>query len=258
MFTTTFPATGVKIGAYRTARASNCDNIPNVALFTKNAEAEPTLTQPDADNPITYYSDDEADFIYACLGRNSYGGMLRIHTPVSVDSRWEWVRRGTDYWDSLHQKIYRNFRATRLEAGELPVLPQLPDSESEPPRFHSPTSFPATAYPQLASFLSTQDHATSAFTLVLGEDTYETSCGDGEFHYLEYLGKTPRDAQDYIAKQNQLPDAGYSRYHVRSLSVKLAEATIHGELQKELFDHCELENALDRAEAWAQAKRNQA
>jgi len=212
----------------------------------------------DADNPIAYYSDDDEDFIYACLGRKGFGGMLRIHTPVSAVSRWEWVRRGTEHWDALHQKIYRNFRATRLEADDLAVLPPLPDAESEPLRFHSLTSFPKTTYPQLASFLSTQDHATAKFTLVLGEDAYETSCADGEFHYLEYLGETPQDAQDYIAKQKQLPDAGYSRYYVRTLSVQLAEAMIHGELQKELFDQCDLAKALKSAEDWAQARQREA
>lgn len=210
------------------------------------------MTQSDNVTTVAHYEDDEADFIYACLGRMGYGGLLRIGTPVTGQSRWEWVRRGTDHWDALHQKIYRNFRATQLEDSELPRLPPLPAADLEPPRYRTPTSFPAAAYPRLREFLFAQADATSEFVAVLGEDTYESSMGDGEFHYLQYLGKSPQDAQDYIAKQQLLPDAGYSRYHVRNLSLTLAGPRVDCVLDKQVFDHCDLETALKFAEAWAQ------
>jgi hypothetical protein len=208
---------------------------------------------PHDDATVTYYQDDEADFIHACRGSLAHGGMLRISTPVTTQSHWEWVQRGTGLWDAIHQKIYRNCRATPLQPSGISALPPLPDAATEPARYEDPTSFEAAEFPHLSRFLQAEEHATSQFIVVLGEDTYESSMGDGEFHYLEYLCKNAHDAQAYILSKKQLPDSGYSDYHVRSLSLNLKAAVIHCDLETEVFDHCDLANALKLAEAWAES-----
>ena len=208
---------------------------------------------PHDDATVSYYQDDEADFIHACRGSMAYGGLLRIRTPVTAQSRWEWVQRGTGLWDAIHQQIYRNFRATRLQQSEVDTLPPIPDAATEPARHDDPTSFRSAEFPFLSRFLQTEDNSTSQVIVVLDEDTYESSMGDGKFHYLAHVFKNAQDAQAYISSKKELPDSGYVNYHVRRLSVHLQQAMIHCDLQTEVFDHCDLADALKLAEAWAES-----
>jgi hypothetical protein len=45
---------------------------------------------------VSYYKDDEAEIIYACLGEMAREGILRIWRPVT-DQAWEWIPRGSEH-----------------------------------------------------------------------------------------------------------------------------------------------------------------
>jgi hypothetical protein len=205
---------------------------------------------------VSYYEDDDAEIVYACLGERARDGILRIRGPVDGQSIWEWIPRGSEHWDAVHQKIYRNFRATKVEPTAVAALPPLPDDTREPPPPPVIKALPCSDYPALTSYLREQTPPTAKLFAVLGEDTYESSLGDGEFHYLERasLSQTEDDARQYIAAAENNPDSGYSRYHLRYLQLTLNEGLIRCDLQKELFDQWKVPETLAAAEAWA-AKR---
>src|ERR1700730_11489124 len=150
---------------------------------------------------ISYYEDDEAQIVYACLGDTGFDGILRIRSPVTAQSVWEWIPRGSEHWDAVHQKIYRNFRATKLEPAAIAAMPPLPADTSEPPPPTVIKELPCSDYPALTSFLREKTPPTIQLFAVLGEDTYESSFGDGEFHYLEpaSLSQTEDEARQYMA-----------------------------------------------------------
>ena len=205
---------------------------------------------------LTYYKDDEAGIIYACLGEIGFEGIRRIRSPVTAGSVWKWIPRGSEHWDAVHQKIYRNFRATRLEPAAIAALPPLPDDTSEPPPPAVIKELPCSDCPALTSYLREKTPPTIQLFAVLGEDTYESSLGDGEFHYLKRasVSQTEDEARQYIAAAKTAPDSGYSRYHVRHLQVTLDEDLIRCDLQKEVFDQWKVPETLAAAEEWA-AKR---
>lgn len=204
---------------------------------------------------VSYYEDDEADIIYACLGEMAREGILRIWRPVTEQS-WEWIPRGSEHWDAIHQKIYRNFRATKLEPEAIAALPLVPDDTTEPPPPAVINALPCSDYPALTRYLCEKTPPTARFFAVLGEDTYESSQGDGEFHYLEHasVSQTEDEARQYIATAKTAPDNGYSRYHLRYLQVTLDEDSIRCDLHKQVFDHWKVPETLAAAEVWA-AKR---
>jgi hypothetical protein len=201
---------------------------------------------------ISYYEDDEAEIIYACLGEMARKGILRIWSPVTGQS-WEWIPRDSEHWDAVHQKIYRNFRATKLEPAAIAALPPLPDDTSEPPPPPVIKALPCSDYPALTNYLREKTPPTAKLFAVLGQDTYESSMGDGEFHYLERasLSQTEDEARQYIAVAMTAPDSGYSKYHLRHLQVTLDLDLIRCDLQKEVFDQWKVPDTLVAAEEWA-------
>ena len=81
---------------------------------------------------VTFYEDDDAEIVYACLGERALEGILRITSTVTSQSTWEWIPRQSEHWDAVHQRIYRNCRATRLGVAEADALPPLPDPGTKP------------------------------------------------------------------------------------------------------------------------------
>jgi hypothetical protein len=207
---------------------------------------------------VSYYEDDEAEIVYACLGEMAREGILRIRRPATGQS-WEWISRGSEHWDAVHQKIYRNFGATRLESPAIAGLPPLPDDTVEPPPPPIIKELPCTDYPALTSYLRERAPPAAELFAVLGEDTYESSQGDGEFHYLERasVSRTEGEARQYIAEAESASDSGYSRYHVRHFQVILNEHLIRCDLQKEIFDQWKVPETLAAAEEWAAKRQSQ-
>ena len=105
----------------------------------------------------------------------------------------------------------------------------------------------SSKYAALAALLQTAKAHTHELFVVLAEDTYETSSGDGEFHYFDYLSETESEAREYIAAMSAATDAGSTRHHVRRLHLTLDGECIRYDLQVEVFDHCDVPKMLSAA-----------
>jgi len=192
---------------------------------------------------VTYYDDDQADFVYACVGEMARNGLLRIKSPRTKQTTWEWIPAGSSHWDAVHQMIYRNFRVTKLGEAEAAALPPLPDPCTRPERQTIPKTVACVHYPELTAFLRTQASKSAQYFAVLAEDTYESFFGDGEFHYFESLGYTENDARARLTET----DSVSTKYHVRQLLLTLESDLIRGDLELQVFDHCTVENVCDAA-----------
>jgi hypothetical protein len=78
-----------------------------------------------------------------------------------------------------------------------------------------------------------------AVFLVLMEDRYESSCGDGEFHYPKTIFFDLESARAF--QQNN--DDGY-RYHIRPGLIWLDGDTIGAEVPGRIFDHFSIDEVF--------------
>ena len=181
---------------------------------------------------IEYYDDTwDANNYLVCINRH-YIFAIRLNDQAP---KWEFLRPGSARWDGVHQRVYRNFRADRINRGQLPAnLPPPPDSIapelliSPPPR--PPEIFNRADFPNLVKCLHENDGAMPLF-LVLIEDRYESSNGDGEFHYLKAIFFSDEEVRSFTASG----DAAYV-YRVRAGQVWLDGDEIGCEVPCLTFD----------------------
>lgn len=192
---------------------------------------------------VRYYADDDAEIVYASLGEMALEGLLRIATPLTGSSTWEWIARQSSNWDAVHQKIYRNFRVTALDEAESGALPPLPDPTTKPKWQPLATTVECSRYPSLTTMLRTLPGSSADFVVVLSEDTYESFFGDGKFLHFSSLGRTEDEARKNIVEA----DSTYTKYHVRQLRLNLECDLIRGDLQKEVFDPCSFKEVCNAA-----------
>jgi hypothetical protein len=91
----------------------------------------------------------------------------------------------------------------------------------------------------LNQYLHRCDGGASVYFLVLSEDLYESSHGDGRFHYPEAIFFDLLSATAF----KQAPRSGY-RYHIRPGLILLDGNNIECQLTCRLFDHFDSETAL--------------
>lgn len=191
---------------------------------------------------IEYYDDtwDSSSYL-ACFNRR-YICAIRPNDP---EPKWEFLPTNGSHWDAVHQRIYRNFRADRIEKDQLP--PSLPPPPSEiPPEVINPLPPPppepisTEAFPIVAEYLhGCAGRGTAAIHLVLYEDTYESLNGDGEFHYPEIVFLDLEAARNYAGD-----NSGCYKYHVRPGVIWLENDTIGYEVPRRIFDHFSGEEVL--------------
>jgi hypothetical protein len=138
------------------------------------------------------------------------GGLFVL--PVG-GSAWVWHARGSDGWDAIHQRIYRNHGADRLARAPAGA-PPLPDPG---PAFvvHRDDPGAFVEHPRLVEWIGQQ----RAAFLTLAEDTYESRFGDGQF--LSVVGCFPDEA---AARECELP-RGNER-HVRRVELSVVEGRV--------------------------------
>lgn len=182
---------------------------------------------------IEYYDDtwDSSNYL-VCFDRY-YIFAIR---PKDAEPKWEYLHPDGARWDAVHQRVYRNLRADRINRDELPTdLPPPPDSISPelllplPPP--PPEIFLRSDYPNLDKRLQESDGAMPLY-LILMEDRYESLHGDGKFHYPETLFFGEGEALTFKASS----DDSYS-YYIRAGLIWLDGDNIECKMPRRTFDH---------------------
>lgn len=206
---------------------------------------------------IEYFLDDlETNDIFACFGKYASDGIfrLRVSNPRPV---WEFVIPSSIEWDSIHQRIYRNFRTTKITSStELSALPSLPPVPQGPfpkweDQFLLGEPVRVTKFPLTAATVIEQESGCLKVFIVLYEDTYETSHGDGKFLYIKNVFLSNGDAERFaIANQEE-----WIEYHFRRMTIKLdKDRFTFPDFALELFDHFGPEEVLETLERYLQNK----
>lgn len=173
-----------------------------------------------------------------------FDAIYRLMDSERDETRWQFLVRHDAEWDAVHQMIYRNFRASQLELAELPRNTPAVPAEPPPIKKEWPSENGETEsadYPSIAAFLRHQPDQSADLYIALSEDTYETSAGDGEFHYFKKAFTDEASAQAYM---NDHADGG-RRWHRRTLSVKCAGSQLTWTGYKpQTFDHYTAEQVL--------------
>lgn len=191
---------------------------------------------------IEYYDDTWNSSSYlACFDRR-YICAIR---PSDPDPKWKFLATNGVHWDAVHQRVFRNFRADRIEKENLPTSLPPPPTEVPPEIMNPPPPPPEKPirtedFPVVSEYLhACPGRGTAAIHLVLFEDTYESAHGDGEFHYPEAAFFELEDAKTYEGDKS----GGY-KYHIRPGVIWLDQDTIGCEVPARLFDHFSGEDVL--------------
>ena len=183
---------------------------------------------------LEYYEDDNSDGRYFTCINHHY--IFEIRSDDS-QPKWECINLNYARWDAIHQRIYRNFRASRLRRDQLPPgLPpppeHIPPDAINPPPPPPPEPVRAEEFPVVAEYLrGCVGRGTAAIHFVLFEDTYESGQGDGEFHYPETVFFDLESANKYKGNES-----GCYRYHIRPGVIWLDRETIGCEVPRRIFD----------------------
>ena len=225
--------------------ARQLDSDANAMYVTSEAIQPASDAAPDASvevREIEYYDDSwNSDNYYVCI--NQYF----IFAANRNDALPHWKLLNTDYshWDAIHQRIYRNFRSDKITKEQLPQhLPPppetIPPEALDPPPEPPPKAYRAEDFPGLTQYLMECDcDGTMAVFLVLMEDKYESSYGDGVFHYPETIFFDLERAREF-----QQDNDGDYRYHIRPGLIWLDGDNICAEVPGRTFDHFSIDDVL--------------
>lgn len=198
---------------------------------------------------VKYYQDIESDAIYACVGAMAGEALFVMREPPA--GAWEFVVPNSPEWDATHQGIFRNARVTAVKpekAAALPPLPPIPRGPFPEWKEHFLPRQPirASKYPRVARYFAAGRHERVTLYVVLHEDIYETSFGDGEFHYFHAVFDAREDAERLMGGKR----GEWERLHLRSLTVRLDRGTFgFPDFDMKLFDHYKPEEVLAAWEA---------
>ena len=195
---------------------------------------------------VAYYRDFD-DRVYACVGPMASEALFRLTPPLIGTPHWEFLVPDSPVWDSAHQEIFRNGRAERIWPEKFPIaLPPLPPIPPGPFPKWKDHFLPASPirvgqFPSIAAlFAAGRPGGVTAF-VVLFEDPYETSLGDGEFHYFRDAFLTREDAERYV----QQTQSDTERFHLRSMTIALDGNTFaFPDFDPKLFDRYSVEEVL--------------
>ena len=203
-----------------------------------------------SEKPIEIFETFQGD-VLVFLGQWGSEGVL-LHR---AETGWRFFPHGSATWDSYHQETYRNFRVDALSREELEKrgisIPALEPYWDRPAVAWEDNFESAIALIEVSSIVrSKMERDDESVHLVMVEDTYETSFGDGRFVYPEaafwdsssaeaYLGRRQREEKDPAKAQ-------WYRYYVKE--VRLHVDRSHQELRADLsltpYEHCSVKDIL--------------
>lgn len=189
------------------------------------------------------------------LGLQGSDGALRL----SQGGAWEFLPAGSLAWDGYHQEIYRNFRGDPLDAKALAdrglELPPLGPYRNRPGvswQDNFPSKMPLAEVP--AELRPRLSPGMFPVFLVMMEDGYETSFGDGKYLYPErayrdraqaerFLEERRREAED-PTKAKDPAKARWYRYTLKEIRVTVDGERVSAELALESFEHVSVGDVL--------------
>ncbi len=194
-----------------------------------------------------FFLDDSDTSIYAAIGDMADDGLFRIsvsppdeHGRWQSRSSWQFLIPNTRPWDAAHQRIYNTHRVMVLGADEIEALPEVPPVPSyEPVRwadnFRPARAVLSTDYPELSAFIEQRTLRRAVHSidvhLILSEDHYESSFGDGTFVGLDQaFPENHWHAADCMARGKK----GQTLY-LRRATITLEDGCLC--LERGAFDH---------------------
>jgi len=177
------------------------------------------------------------------------GGVLIHHES----SGWRFHPAGSVVWDSLHQAVYRNHRATRSSLKDLQergiAVPPIAEHKDEP-AIDWRNNFAAEmaldrAPPKVRAML--REGAISVYLLML-EDTYETHHGDGRFVYPAAAFRSAEDAQrERERREREEPDPAkrtWYQYAVKPVHIAATAGRLVADLGLKDHEHVTVEDVV--------------
>jgi len=196
---------------------------------------------------IEYYDDWwDSDNYFVCINRHYIFAANRN----DKSPQWMLINSNYDYWDAIHQRIYRNYRSDKIRKEDLPThFP--PPPETIPPEAINPppppppplNPIPADRYPVLTEHISELNGKSKLVYLVLEEDLYESMHGDGEFHYPSKIFFDSESATLFVSRDHH----EYTKYHSRQGLIQLTGGILECDIQPMLFDHFSSDEVLSLA-----------
>jgi hypothetical protein len=177
----------------------------------------------------------------------------------SRDGQWKFHPPGSLAWDSFHQEIYRNYKGDALTQADLDSrgisLPDLEGYLAQNQAREWKDNFKAQAAladvpKELLPHLKQHFGETLDAYVVLLEDHYETSFGDGKFLYPEAASWTRTEAEKYIkTKISSEPDPAkreWYRYSIKMVLLRVDKTAqqVSADLNIESYEHYSIDDVL--------------
>lgn len=217
-------------------------------------ENPPTIEcKPNDPSACELYETDSV--VVAFLGSWGSEGLLSFHER----SGWTFHPAGSVVWDSFHQGVYRNHRATRLTSADLErrrIPPPPADQYSGVPavawrdQFNAEIALSAVP-PGILDRLREDGTRQRSVYLVLYEDVYETAFGDGCFWYPQAAFWNEQEAQNSLrlrlAKESERPEneLGY-KYRLKEIRLRADETgqKLAATLEIETYEHYSVDDVV--------------
>lgn len=153
---------------------------------------------------ITWYRSE--DLILGFCGYAGIDGVYRIW--LDHGGEWEFCPRETKSWDYYHLMVFGQCRADDCVFSDIvDRVPPLPAEFPPPARYNvkQPSEVPLPAGDDLLGKISAAPDARLPVFVVLGEDPYETTFGDGIFRDFESVHLDEQAATAYIRQRQRDP-----------------------------------------------------
>lgn len=203
---------------------------------------------------LEFFSSD-SETVMAFVAPAGVGGVL-IHRK---DSGWRFHPCGSLAWDGLHQEAYRNFKMDRLSAADLARL-GVPLPAPELYRDKPAMSWQDNFERQMdlakvpAKIRARLDKGSAQVFVVLSEDGYETSFGDGKFLYPDtafwdeasargFLADRQREAQDWKRAPDP-PKAQWYRYSLKPVKLRVSGDQLFLDMEAGPYEHVDIDKVV--------------
>jgi hypothetical protein len=209
---------------------------------------------------MRFYKDWKDD-IYFAVPDYGTNGIFKLNMYEPGDKQWQYLPPHSEEWDSVHQYLFRNNNGIEISPFgghcNLPDLPPVPDSPPEgwKEHFRGKAHGKVRDYPQLNFLLSEEASRRKTVYLLLHEDQYETSFGDGKFLYLAGVFV---DREAFLEhKSAREAQAGmWNAYHDRAFTLEWDDDFYYSnDFEMKTFDHYTFEETLKSLERRLSEKR---